>query len=65
MDFESTITEIEMGKLLCSVVLQSDDLLLQSVVTAKNAKKMNLQVGDRVLLFAKASEVSIVEVNDE
>jgi len=59
---ESTITSCEEGELLASIQLKVFDTHLESIITAKSSKRMNLKVGDRVTAFIKASELSIVEV---
>ena len=60
-----SIKSIENGKLLSSIKLSFYDTVLESIITAKSSLKMNLQVGDMVTAFIKASELSIVEVLDD
>ena len=59
---DSTIKSIENGKLLSSIKLSFFDTLLESIITLESSQKMNLQVGDKVTAFIKASELSIAEV---
>ena len=55
----TTITDIENGKLLSSITLTIFDTTLESIITVNSSKKMNLKVGDNVTAFIKASELSI------
>jgi len=59
---DSTIESIENGKLLSSVKLSFFDTYLESIITLSSSKRMNLQVGDKVTAFIKASELSIAEI---
>ncbi|BFU78722.1 hypothetical protein ALC152_19370 [Arcobacter sp. 15-2] len=56
------ITSIENGQLLSSVKLAFFDTTLESIITVNSSKKMNLQVGDTVTAFIKASDLSIGKV---
>lgn len=56
------IVEIEVGELLCSLKLQVGDSILQSLITSKSAKKLNLELHNEVIALIKASELSISEV---
>jgi len=57
-----TIKDLENGQLLSSVKLDFFDTTLESIITVNSSKKMNLQVGDKVKAFIKASEISIDEI---
>ena len=57
-----TIKAIEMGELLCSLLLTYGDTLLESIITADSAKRMQLQVGESVTALIKSSDLSIAEV---
>jgi molybdopterin-binding protein len=57
-----TIDSIEMGELLCSLELAFEDTLLQSIITADSAKRMELKTKDRVTALIKSSDISILEV---
>lgn len=61
---DAQITGIENGKLLSSLILHVKDITLQSFITCKSSKRMNLCVGDHVKLLIKASELFVLEVND-
>ena len=60
----STIVAIDNGQLLSRVKLSFFDTTLESIITLSSSKKMNLQVGDSVTAFIKASELSIGEILD-
>ena len=60
----SKITAIENGKLLSSIELSFFDTTLESIITLNSSLKMNLQVGDSVVAFVKASELSIGDILD-
>ncbi len=62
---DSTIIVIENGQLLTSLQLQCMDSTLESIITYNSSKRMNLQVGDRVTAFIKASELSIAGILDD
>ena len=57
-----TIQTIEMGELLCSLLLSYDTTVLESIITADSAKRMQLKVGDTVTALIKSSDLSITEV---
>ncbi len=56
---DTTIIEIDNGKLLSSITLSIFNTFIESVITVNSSKKMNLKVGDKVTAFIKASELSI------
>ena len=56
------IQNIENGELLSSISLKIDDFLLESIITVESSKRMNLQIGDEVIILIKASNLSIEEV---
>ncbi len=59
------IVRIENGKLLSSIVVEiKKDVTLQSFITLSSAQRMDLKVGDEVLLLIKASELFVLEVLD-
>lgn len=60
---EATLMGIENGKLLSSLILHVKGVPLQSFITCKSSQRMNLQVGDAVVLLIKASELFVLEVN--
>ena len=58
----ATIQDIENGELLSSISLKTNDFLLESIITVDSAKRMNLQIGNEVIILIKASDLSIEEV---
>ena len=56
------IVEINNGELLSSIKLSSGDATCESIITKNSSLRMKLKKGDNVLLFIKASELSIKEV---
>lgn len=59
------IVHVENGELLSSIKLQTDDTVLESIITRDSSQRMNLHVGDEVTAFIKANELSIMEVLDD
>ena len=60
---QTTIINIENGKLLTSLNLEfTKDIVLESIITFNSSKRMNLEVGDKVIAFIKASDISIMEI---
>jgi len=62
---KTTIVSCENGQLLSSVKLKYFDTTLESIITVSSSKRMDLKVGDEVLAFIKASELSIGEILDD
>jgi len=58
------VKSVNNGELLSSIKIMIGDYQLESVVSLKSAKHMNLQVGDKVVALIKASELSILEVSE-
>lgn len=58
----STIKNIENGQLLCSILLEVNNTLLESIITVDSSKRMNLQKDDAVSVLIKASDLSIEEI---
>lgn len=56
------ISQIEMGKLLCTITADIFNQPLQSIITADSARRMNLQLNDEITMLIKASDVSLLEV---
>ena len=56
------IQNIENGELLSSISLKIDDFLVESIITADSSKRMNLEIGNQVIILIKASDISIDEV---
>ena len=59
---EATIETIEMGTLLCSVGFVFDGVSWESVITCDSARRMNLEVGEKIVALLKSSELSIIKV---
>lgn len=59
---KSKIISCEHGKLLSSIKLSAQDIILESIMTLESALGMELKVGDDVTIMIKASEFSILEV---
>ena len=62
---KAKIVSCENGKLLSSIKLSVQGVILESIITLESSKKMELKVGDEVTIMIKASELSIVEVLDD
>jgi molybdopterin-binding protein len=58
----ATIQSIENGELLSSVILKVNETTFESLITVDSSKRMNLQVGEKVQILIKASNLSIQEV---
>ncbi len=58
----SKIIAIQNGKLLTTIKLQTNDTVLESIITKDSSLRMDLKVGDDVVALIKANELSIVEV---
>lgn len=56
------IIHVDNGELLSNIKLQTDDTVLESIITKDSSVRMNLHVGDEVTAFIKANELSIVEI---
>lgn len=59
---KASIKEIEKGKLLSTVIAKSGELTLQSIITTNSTERMDLKEGDEIILFIKASDLSIMDV---
>ena len=59
---KATIISCENGKLLSSIKLSVDDIVLESIITLESALRMDLKVNDNVMMMLKASELSILKV---
>jgi molybdopterin-binding protein len=56
------IKSIENGQLLSSIILEVNDTIFESIITADSSKRMNLQKNEQVTILIKASDLSILEV---
>ena len=61
---QASVKSIELGEMLCSVCVVLEEIEVEVILTKKTLHTMDLVKGDRVDLFIKASEISIVEVID-
>ena len=58
----ASIKDIEVGQLLCSVLVDFNGTSLESIITKRVINDMHLKVDDSVVLFIKASDISIKEI---
>ncbi len=58
------IRRIRTGKLLCVLDLSCHNAVIESMITARSAKKMGLVQGMEVTAYIKASELAIKELVD-
>lgn len=56
------ITNVQNGELLSFVEVKVVDTIIQSVITKKSSKRLNLKPKDEVICIIKASDLSILEV---
>ena len=56
------IKSIENGQLLSSIILEVNDTIFESIITADSSKRMNLQKNEQVTILIKASDLSILKV---
>ena len=61
---KTTIISCNNGKLLSSIKLRYQDTTLESIITLRSSKRLNIKEGDEVFAFIKASEISIGELCD-
>ncbi len=59
---ECLIKEIQMGTLLSSITLHVEESILESIITTKSLKKLDLHVNDKVVALIKASDLSIASI---
>jgi len=59
---KAKITSCENGKLLSSIKLSVENVLLEAIITLDSAVAMDLKADDDVTMMIKASELSILEV---
>ena len=58
------ITNIDTGKLLVTVKLESEVGIFESLITKKSYDMLNLKERQKAVVMMKASEISIIEVGD-
>jgi molybdopterin-binding protein len=61
---DTKIIAIDKGELLTIVRLSANCANMESLITLNSATQMDLNIGDEVTAFIKASELSIVEVEN-
>ncbi|EQB39317.1 hypothetical protein M947_07610 [Sulfurimonas hongkongensis] len=59
---DAKIVEVENGELLSNIKLSVGDAKFESIITKDSSSRMNLEAGDLVKIFIKASELSISEI---
>lgn len=59
---KATIKEIEEGKLLTNILAEVGEITLQSIITSSSSQRMNLKKNDEIILYIKASDLSILDV---
>jgi molybdopterin-binding protein len=61
---KTSVLSCKNGELLSSIKLNYFDTTLESIITLSSSKRLDLKDGDEVMVFIKASELSIAEVLD-
>ena len=56
---QGVVQELTNGIILCSVKVRVQSTLLESIITQNSAVKMDIKVGDKIIVLIKASDVSI------
>ena len=59
------IVSLDIGKLLCSVVLSLGEFTLEAILSRDAVERLQLHEGDEVIALIKANELSILEVHDD
>lgn len=57
-----TIIELEIGELLSCVKLKAGNGFLESLITSKSAKRLNLELNQEVIALINSNELSIKEI---
>lgn len=63
--FKAKIVKIENGKLLSTLYLKINSTILETILTVDSIRKMDLKTNDSIIVFIKASHLSIVEINND
>lgn len=58
----ATIQSINNGHLLCSILLNVNDTIIESIITVDSSKRMNLKQNNIVTILIKASDLFIQEI---
>ena len=61
---DALITSIDVGKLLVTIKLKSEVGIFESLITKKSYDMLSLKERQKAVVMMKASEISIIEVND-
>lgn len=59
---KGVVKRVENGKLLSFLEVEVGDNTIQSVITKKSAKRMDIKLEDEVICIFKASDLSILKV---
>ena len=57
---KASIVSIEVGELLCSVKVALSGVIVESIITLKAFERLNLHVGDPIVLLLPPSELSLL-----
>lgn len=63
--FTCKITDIDKGDLLAQIGLSFLNYKIDSIISMKSVKKMDLHVGDEVLALVKSTEMIVTDIDDE
>jgi molybdopterin-binding protein len=58
----SKILSLELGELLCSLVVEFESYQIESIITTSEAQRMQLQVGMDIVTLINSSDLSIEEI---
>ncbi|AZL53044.1 transporter [Aliarcobacter skirrowii] len=56
------IVDINCGELLCSITLELNNIIFESIITKDSFIRLNLKIDDKVYILIKASDLSILKV---
>jgi len=60
---EGIVKSVKNGKILSSIKVQVfNGVILESIISCKSAKKLNIKVAQKIVLLIKASDMAIVEI---
>ena len=58
---EARVESVKNGKLLSSIRVKIENSVLESLITSEASSLLHIKKGDAVLVFIKASDLSIIE----
>ena len=61
----SKVIDIKKGKLLSSISLQAHSSIFESIITTSSLDTMNINIGDNLIAFIKASDLFIEKLCDD